>query len=178
MGEIIAVVDELAVTNSCELLCEPGRALVAEAQSLIVRVDARRGNELYINDGAFGTLFDAAYSGFRFPARLVGAQRNTKLDAEFALYGPTCDSSDYLPGPFVLPNCVGEGDYVEIGQIGAYGRVFANRFNGFGEYDEVVLTDEPMLSMYTRDEEASGLPLNMTRAYGRAPTKTGRARIY
>jgi ornithine decarboxylase len=164
MDEIVRVADELAVIDTCELLCEPGRALVAEAQSLIVRVDARRGNELYINDGAFGVLFDAAYSGFRFPARLVGTPRKMKLDAEFALYGPTCDSSDYLPGPFVLPNCTSEGDYIEIGQIGAYGRVFANRFNGFGEYDEVVLTDEPMLSMYPRVEEPSRLSLMMARA--------------
>jgi ornithine decarboxylase len=122
---------------------------VAEAESVIVRVDARRGNALYVNDGAFGTLFDAAYSGFRFPARLIAyARRNTEPLAEFTLYGPTCDSSDHLPGPFMLPEGVGEGDYIEIGQIGAYGRVLANRFNGFGEYDEVVLTDEPMLSMY------------------------------
>jgi ornithine decarboxylase len=118
-----------------------------------VRVDARRGNALYVNDGAFGTLFDAAYSGFRFPARLIAStRRKAKPLAEFTLYGPTCDSSDYLPGPFVLPECVREGDHVEIGQIGAYGRVLANRFNGFGEYDEVILTDEPMLSMY---EQAS-----------------------
>ncbi len=149
MHEIVRAADELAVKHSCELLCEPGRALVAEAESVIVRVDARRDHALYVNDGAFGTLFDAAYSGFRFPARLITtARRKQKPVAEFALYGPTCDSSDYLPGPFVLPECVGEGDYIEIGQIGAYGRVFASPFNGFGEYDEVILTDEPMLSMY------------------------------
>jgi ornithine decarboxylase len=164
VDEIVRAADELAVKHSCELLCEPGRALVAEAESVIVRVDARRGNTLYVNDGAFGTLFDAAYSGFRFPARLVATSRKMKPDAEFALYGPTCDSSDYLPGPFVLPDCVGEGDYIEIGQIGAYGRVFANRFNGFGEYDEVVLTDEPMLSMYARAEEPSGDTLKTARA--------------
>jgi ornithine decarboxylase len=149
MDEIVRAADELAVKHSCELLCEPGRALVAEAESVIVRVDARRGNALYVNDGAFGTLFDAAYSGFRFPARLVAtSRRKTKPVADFALYGPTCDSSDYLPGPFVLPACVREGDYIEIGQVGAYGRVLANRFNGFGEYDQVILTDAPMLSMY------------------------------
>jgi ornithine decarboxylase len=149
MDEIVRAADELAVKHSCELLCEPGRALVAEAESVIVRVDARRGNALYVNDGAFGTLFDAAYSGFRFPARLVmTSRRKTKPVADFTLYGPTCDSSDYLPGPFVLPACVREGDYIEIGQVGAYGRVLANRFNGFGEYDEVILTDAPMLSMY------------------------------
>ena len=156
MDEIVRAADELAVKHSCELLCEPGRALVAEAESVIVRVDARRGNALYVNDGAFGTLFDAAYSGFRFPVRLIAtSRRKAKPVAEFSLYGPTCDSSDHLPGPFLLPDCVREGDHIEIGQIGAYGRVLANRFNGFGEYDEVILTDEPMLSMYTSAEEPS-----------------------
>ena len=165
MDEVARAADELAVKHSCEFLCEPGRALVAEAESVIVRVDARRGNALYVNDGAFGTLFDAAYSGFRFPARLVAtSRRKAKPVAEFVLYGPTCDSSDYLPGPFVLPACVREGDYIEIGQIGAYGRVLANRFNGFGEYDEVVLTDEPMLSMYTGAEESSLVTLKTARA--------------
>ena len=165
MQEIVRAADELAVKHSCELLCEPGRALVAEAESVIVRVDARRGNALYVNDGAFGTLFDAAYSGFRFPARLVAtSRRKQKPLAEFALYGPTCDSSDYLPGPFVLPECVREGDYIEIGQIGAYGRVLANRFNGYGEYDEVILTDEPMLSMYLGEEDAVPAALRSARA--------------
>ena len=154
MAEVVREADELAVKHSCELLCEPGRALVAEAESVIVRVDARRGNALYINDGAFGTLFDAAYSGFRFPAQLVTPSRGSPApDTEFVLYGPTCDSSDFLPGPFVLPACVNEGDYLEIGQVGAYGRVLANRFNGFGVFDEVVLTDEPMLSMYDCAED-------------------------
>ncbi|MGH6865418.1 MAG: type III PLP-dependent enzyme [Methyloceanibacter sp.] len=155
MDEVVRAADELAVRQSCELLCEPGRALVAEAESVIVRVDARRGNALYINDGSFGTLFDATYSGFRFPARLVTpGHPDTGAAAEFTLYGPTCDSSDFMPGPFVLPAGVREGDYLEIGQIGAYGRVMGSRFNGFGEYDEAILTDEPMVSMYESAEEA------------------------
>jgi ornithine decarboxylase len=165
--EIVKAWDELAVKDTCELLCEPGRALVAEAESVIVRVDARRGNALYVNDGAFGTLFDAAYSGFRYPARLIsatGTKAKAQGEAEFSLYGPTCDSSDYLPGPFMLPPSVQEGDYIEIGQIGAYGRVLANRFNGFGEYDEVVLTDEPMLSMYVEEPALADVALKTARA--------------
>jgi ornithine decarboxylase len=156
--EIAKVWDELNVKETCELLCEPGRALVAEAESVILRVDARRGDALYVNDGAFGTLFDAAYCGFRYPARLVISARVSEDETGFSLYGPTCDSSDHLPGPFVLPSSVGEGDYIEIGQVGAYGRVLANRFNGFGEYDEVILTDEPMLSMYPSALEAAVIP--------------------
>ena len=150
MEEIARAANALAVKHSCELLCEPGRALVAEAEAVIVHVDARRGDTLYINDGAFGTLFDAAFSGFRYPVRCVtpGREDLGPTQTAFSLFGPTCDSADYLPGPFVLPDAVGEGDYLEIGQVGAYGRVLANRFNGFGEFDEVVLTDEPMLSMF------------------------------
>jgi len=150
LTEIARAMDALAIKHTCELLCEPGRALVAEAESVIVRVDARRGNALYINDGAFGCLFDAAFSGFRFPARMVTPGRKAVGSAEtaFVLYGPTCDSADYMPGPFVLPDAIGEGDYIEIGQVGAYGRVMANRFNGFGDFEEVMLADEPMMSMF------------------------------
>ena len=66
----------------------------------------------------------------------------------------------------MLPPSVQEGDYIEIGQIGAYGRVLANRFNGFGEYDEAVLTDEPMLSMYADTEQplAADISLKTARA--------------
>ncbi len=66
----------------------------------------------------------------------------------FELWGPTCDSIDYMKGPFLLPASVAEGDYIEIGNMGAYARAIAGRFNGYGEYDEVILQDEPMLTMY------------------------------
>ncbi|MGE3627167.1 MAG: type III PLP-dependent enzyme, partial [Hyphomicrobiales bacterium] len=126
MSEISVQLEKLAVGESCEFMCEPGRALVAEAESVLVRVDARRGDYLYINDGAFGTLFDAAVSGFTFPARLVRPEPGEVAPLQpFGLYGPTCDAMDRMPGPFMLPGCVREGDYIEIHQIGAYGRVIA-----------------------------------------------------
>jgi ornithine decarboxylase len=153
MQEIVTALDTLAVSEACEIICEPGRALVAEAESVIVRVDARRGNALYINDGCCGTLFDATYCGFTFPTRLIPKDgRRPEAEASFSFYGPTCDSSDHMPGPFRLPDCVREGDHIEIGQIGAYGRVLSNRFNGFGEYEEIVLEDEPLMTIYPKPE--------------------------
>ena len=142
-------VDKLPVRDNMRLMCEPGRALVAEAESLIVRVEARRGDDLFINDGGYGMLFDAAHLNWNFPARLVSrdAGPNEKL-APFALFGPTCDSIDYMKGPFFLPASVKEGDYLEIGNVGAYGRSIAGDFNGYGKYDDVILLDEPMLTMY------------------------------
>jgi ornithine decarboxylase len=147
--------EKLPVAQACRLICEPGRALVAEAESLIVRVDLRKGNDLYINDGGYGALFDAAHLGFVFPIRLVrpGFDHNEPLMA-FEMWGPTCDSIDRMRGPFMLPTSVREGDYLEIGNIGAYAKSIAGRFNGYGAYEEVILHDEPMYTMYA--EEAEG----------------------
>jgi ornithine decarboxylase len=72
----------------------------------------------------------------------------------FELWGPTCDSIDRMKGPFLLPSSIREGDYIEIGNIGAYGRAIAGRFNGYGSYGEAILEDEPMLTMYGSAEEA------------------------
>ncbi len=148
-------VETLPVRDNVRLMCEPGRALVAEAESLIVRVDARRGDDLFINDGAYGTLYDAAHLGFTFPVQLVSRPvlANEPM-IPFSFYGPTCDSIDYMKGPFVLPASVVEGDYIEIGNIGAYGRAIGGKFNGYGSYEEVILLDEPMLSVYGAASEA------------------------
>ena len=155
METITAGLDKLPVRDSVRVMCEPGRALVAESESLIVRVDARRGNDLYINDGAYGTLFDAAHLGFVFPTRLVSRpQVAGEAMTPFEMWGPTCDSIDQMKGPFMLPSTTREGDYIEIGNIGAYGRAIAGSFTGYGRYDEVILHDEPMLSMYMDDAAA------------------------
>lgn len=145
-------VDKLPVREDVRLMCEPGRALVAEAESVIVRVEARRGNDLFINDGGYGVLFDAAHLNWVFPAQLVSrAPRQGEGTEAYALWGPTCDSIDYMKGPFVLPAGIKEGDYIEIGSVGAYGRAIAGDFNGYGKYDEVILDDAPLLSLYAGD---------------------------
>lgn len=116
----------------CVLWCEPGRALVAACQSLVVQVQARRGDMLFINDGVYGTLSDAGALGFRYPCRLIkaaGASHGTLRS--FGFYGPTCDSLDRMRGPFPLPDDIAEGDWIEIGQMGAYGACLRTEFNGF-----------------------------------------------
>lgn len=155
MEAIKAGVEALPVRENVRLMCEPGRALVAEAESLIVRVDARRGNELFINDGGYGVLYDAAHLGWVFPARLVSREAAAgEAMTPFELWGPTCDSIDRMKGPFLLPSSVNEGDYLEIGNVGAYGRAIAGNFNGYGAYDDVILLDEPMLSMYAGEAKS------------------------
>jgi len=139
--------ESLPVSYSSELWCEPGRALSAEYNSLLVRVDKRRGDELYINEGAYGALYDAAHVGWRFPVRCLNDERRHPAE-EFAFYGPTCDDADFMEGPFALPSDVEAGDYIEIGMLGAYGAAMRTRFNGFGAGLEAEVSDEPMASQY------------------------------
>lgn len=141
--------ESLPISYSAELWCEPGRALSAEYSSLIVRVEKRRGDELYINDGAYGALFDAAHVGWRFPTNLL---RDSEAGmTAFSFYGPTCDDLDHMVGPFMLPDDIQAGDYIEIGMLGAYGCAMRTRFNGFGAESVAVVSDEPMDSLYRGD---------------------------
>ncbi|TAK99689.1 MAG: type III PLP-dependent enzyme [Rhodospirillaceae bacterium] len=153
------------VDQGAELWCEPGRAMVADGASMLVRVTLRKGRRLYINDGTYGSLFDAGSLGWRYPVRLVrpkatgratnaakdaareagGRGFSTKLPSEklvpFVFYGPTCDTMDKMKGPFLLPEDTQEGDWIEIGALGAYGAAMQTRFNGF--HAETVATVWP-----------------------------------
>jgi ornithine decarboxylase len=139
MAEIDAAFDQLRLPHT-GLWAEPGRALVAGGGSVVVQVQLRKGNMLYVNDGVYGALADAGALGFRFPVRLLraGDTREGAPDMPFSLFGPTCDSTDVMRGPFMLPNNVREGDWIEIGQLGAYGSCMRSAFNGF---DQAVLAE-------------------------------------
>jgi ornithine decarboxylase len=143
--------ESLPISYSAELWCEPGRALCAEYASVLVRVEKRRGDQLYINDGAYGALFDAAHIGWRFPVELVREDASRAKEMAFSFYGPTCDDLDHMAGPFMLPADVDAGDYVEIGMLGAYGSAMRTRFNGFGSDETVIMADEPMATLYGQD---------------------------
>jgi len=135
-----------------KVICEPGRAIVAESGSTIVRVNLRRKQKLYINDGTYGTLFDAGVPNIVYPSRLITNGRIiSKKLTPFDFYGPTCDSMDYMKGPFVLPNNIKENDYIELGQLGAYGLTFRTQFNGFYSDEIYEVEDKPIISMFDKD---------------------------
>jgi ornithine decarboxylase len=48
----------------------------------------------------------------------------------------------------MLPADIQAGDYIEIGMLGAYGCAMRTGFNGFGNGESHVVTDEPMASLY------------------------------
>jgi len=158
INEIKKAFANLKLDNKPDLLCEPGRALVAESGSSIVKVILRKKQKIYINDGTYGSLFDAGVLNFVLPTRMIPNGRMTsKKLTSFSLYGPTCDSADFMKGPFVLPNNLKEGDYIEIGQLGAYALTFRTKFNGFYSDKIFEVHDKPIMSMYEQDSTSSYL---------------------
>ena len=151
--EIKKGLKNLKIDNLPEIICEPGRALVAESGSTIVRVDLRKKQKLYINDGTYGTLFDAGTPNIVFPSKMIKDSSNkiiSKKLTAFDFYGPTCDSMDYMKGPFLLPNNIKENDYIELGQLGSYGLTFRTQFNGFYSDEIYEVEDSPIISLYSR----------------------------
>jgi ornithine decarboxylase len=147
LAEIEASVERLGLPG-LRLWAEPGRALVAGGGSVVVRVQLRRGDALYVNDGAYGSLADAGALGFRYPVRVLrpdGPAPSGEL-VPFRFFGPTCDSADRMEGPFLLPADVREGDWIEVGQLGAYGAALRTAFNGFDRARMVEVRDAPMLA--------------------------------
>ena len=156
--EIKKNISDLKLEKEPELFCEPGRAIVAESGSTIVKVILRKKQKLYINDGTYGTLFDGGVPNIVYPSRLITNGRiiSKKMTA-FDFYGPTCDSMDYMKGPFILPNNIKENDYIELGQLGAYGLTFRTKFNGFYSDQIFEVQDKPIMSMYEKDSASSYL---------------------
>ena len=154
LNEIKKSLDNLKLDKLPKIICEPGRALVAESGSTIVRVNLRKKQKLYINDGTYGTLFDAGTPNIVFPAKMIKETSNkiiSKKITAFDFFGPTCDSMDYMKGPFLLPNNIKENDYIELGQLGAYGLTFRTKFNGFYSDEIYEVEDNPILTMYDKD---------------------------
>ncbi len=150
MHTIRVALQESALLRHCRVLAEPGRALVAEGGAVLTRVELRKGNALYLNDGVYGTLFDAGTPRFPFPVRAYRANGRALADAmqPFVFFGPTCDSADVMEGPFHLPEDIAEGDWIEVGQLGAYGATMRTRFNGFYSDLTAEVNDAPQMSVF------------------------------
>ena len=123
------------------MLSEPGRALVSNSMSLILKVKFKKKNTLYVNDGIHGYLHNAGVHGFILFNKIFRKKNKSKL-VSFSLYGPTCDSNDFIKGPFLLPNSISEGDFIELDEMGAYSVTLKNNFNGFSSDPKVFVKKE------------------------------------
>ena len=151
MDEIATGLDALELRRDCVTMCEPGRAMVVSGCSLVVQVLLRKEDQIYINDGIYGSLSETVTGQFQMPARMIRLDGETSDQfMDFTVAGPTCDSLDMLPFPFRLPDDIREGDWIEIGQLGAYGSALRTQFNGFYPDTFVALRDDPFIEGLNR----------------------------
>ena len=115
------------------LVCEPGRAMVADACALIARVKLVRGEAVFLNDGVYGGLSEAPILKILPRRRVISAEGRLRTGESkpFTIFGPTCDSLDRMPGAPLLPSDIEEGDFVIFEGLGAYGSANTTRFNGY-----------------------------------------------
>jgi ornithine decarboxylase len=121
------------------VICEPGRALIAEGLSLITQVILRKGESLYLNDGVYGSFDELTLPGWNADYVHRVFTRDAKGNAvekpaghhAFRIYGPTCDTLDVLPRPLALPDDIAPGDFIVFDSIGAYSVAVRTNFNGF-----------------------------------------------
>lgn len=141
-GAVIAESMRRNALDHMQLVCEVGRALVANAGALIVRVEGRRDDLLYLNDGTYGGICEAGGAvGLAYPCRLIRRQKReaSKELKAFRFAGPTCDSVDMMQGPFMLPADICAGDWIKIERLGAYGEVSRTDFNGFATVQKIIV---------------------------------------
>lgn len=118
-----------------DLVCEPGRGMVAESFSLLTRIKAvRDATHVFLNDGVYGALAELPLMGTisRVEVRAPDGRMRSDDPVERIVFGPTCDSVDRLPGTLPLPADAQEDDYVLFHGMGAYSAVTSTQFNGFG----------------------------------------------
>ena len=135
---------KLSKFNLCRqnLFSEPGRSIVSDCMSLVTQVNLRKKNKLFLNDGIHGPLNNAGYLNFKYPVRLFNRVDKSSRLQSFSFYGPTCDSRDFIRGPFNLPSSIDEGDWIEILSMGAYSLTMQNDFNGFFRKPKIFNIDD------------------------------------
>ena len=131
---VAKVRETLPLADDATIYCEPGRALCADGMSLIVQVLMRKDDRVYLNDGVYGSLSEnnLSHGEVWYPTRIMraGGGGPTGAPMPFTIFGPTCDSLDKLPTPIPLPADIAEGDWIEIGTMGAYSNSTRTAFNG------------------------------------------------
>ena len=140
---------ELPLSEDSEVLAEPGRGLSATGMSTLTKVQLRKEDRLYLNDGMYGAFWELRFKGHvRYPARCCSMPKTSAPSGQlrsFRLFGPTCDSSDEMPGTVELPADIDVGDYIEFGSMGAYSLSGLTTFNGFHSNDVVTITSTSCL---------------------------------
>jgi diaminopimelate decarboxylase len=150
-AEYAAIVAETVGPLGCDLVFEPGRALVGNAGVLVSTV-------LYVKQGGDRPIVvvDAGMNDLKRPA-MYGAYHAIVTvrepadggTAEADVVGPICETGDTFATARPLPP-VAAGDLVAFGSAGAYGAVMASYYNSRQLVPEVLVSGDRFALVRTR----------------------------
>ena len=123
------------------LRCEPGSALAHPGGAVLAQVMLVKANGIYINDGVYGAMSELVHTKIQPPTRVYTRDGGIRTgDARpYTVFGPTCDSYDTIPAPFLLPGTIREGDWLYLGMMGAYSHILITDFNGVGDHEYAII---------------------------------------
>jgi diaminopimelate decarboxylase len=125
-----ALVKEIVAPLGCDIVLEPGRALVGNAGILVasvVYVKAGADRPIVVIDAAMNDLIrPALYDAYHPIVPLAEPESREIMIAD--VVGPICETSDTFAAerPLAL---VAAGDHVAVGGAGAYGAVMSSQYN-------------------------------------------------
>ncbi len=135
----------------CEIVFEPGRALVATSGVLITRVlyvKAAQGKKFLVVDAGMSDLIrPSLYQAHHqiVPLRLTAAAVET-----YDVVGPICESGDFLAKARNLP-AVQRGDLLAVMTAGAYGFSLSSNYNARPRPAEVIIDGGEILISRPRE---------------------------
>ncbi len=141
---------DFPMAKGADVYAEPGRALCAEGCTLVARVILRRDDQLFLNDGIYGSFDELAVPAWTadYPRSVYcfgpnGRVRERRGELKpFKIFGPTCDTLDVLPRPLQLPQTIQQDDYIVFETMGAYSIALRTGFNGFYPNDWAIIDGE------------------------------------
>ncbi|MHC4379059.1 MAG: type III PLP-dependent enzyme domain-containing protein, partial [Planctomycetota bacterium] len=144
MSKIEGTTAELSKSGwTPDLICEPGRGMVASCVSLITQVKAiKEDGRIYINDGKYGAFEECRTLKLIPKFEVVDHEGNPKTSTNTrprSIFGPTCDSDDVMPYELDMPLGLMPGDHIVFYNMGSYGSATTTDFNGYCSRDYVDL---------------------------------------
>ena len=125
-----SLINKFLKKNSCKIIFEPGRSIIADTGILIskiIYIKKNKNKNFVILDAAMNDLMRPALYGAKH--QIIPSKKNKKITNKmFEFVGPICESTDKFLTTKKFQN-IREGELIIICDVGAYGMSLSSNYN-------------------------------------------------
>lgn len=139
--EYLSKVQEKLTNYDLKIICEPGRAMVANAGILLAKCEYIKKGEVCnfcIVDTAMNDLIRPSLYESWMDIKEV--EITDKEESTYNIVGPICETGDFLGKDRILK--VGSGDYLVVKGAGAYGFAMSSNYNSRPRAAEILVDQD------------------------------------